>query len=190
MLSSIFRQHKRVLLAVVCTALAVGGAFAYFTSQTSVPLGVVKTAELRVSAASIDSFSGNHWLPGEEKIATWRITNTGTTPVFVKGFLTGSWGDVSLDSSVVKIKRIERLSEGSWVVVLDAAMELGSEFFHSATGGDLGLEALEPAAEVQYRVTAVLDANAGDEYQLQEFTTALHVAARQTTSGATWPLAY
>ena len=190
MLSTLFHQRKAGVLAIAMTLLAVGGVFAYFTSQTSVTLGSIQAAQLSVSASASEAFAGDQWLPGEEKTATWSITNTGTTPVFVKGYLNGTWAAPELDSAVVSVVRIERLSDGNWVLMQNELQALGAEFFHSPTGEDAGLLALAPAETAQYRVTAMLDSGAGDEYQLQNFVAELHVAARQITDGATWPIMY
>jgi predicted ribosomally synthesized peptide with SipW-like signal peptide len=181
---------KKSILGVLALLLVAGTAYAYFTSQVTVPIGVIKTASLALSATEVTPLSSDIWTPGEARTSTWKVTNTGSIPLYAKGYLDGSWEDNTLSNEVVKTIKIERKVGEDWVVLLENSTGISEEFFHSQDGTGTDLLSINPAEETEYRFTTMLDAQTGDEYQLQQYELALHLATRQVTNGAIWPVAY
>lgn len=181
---------KALSVGTITTLVVAGMAYAYFTSQLRVNLGTIKTASLVLAAQEIESLSTANWIPGESRSSTWELENTGSIPLYAKGYLDGVWSDDQLSPAVVSITKIERKENNTWSTVLEDQEGITEEFYHSQLGTQADLLSLEPGQKVQYRFTTMLGADTTDAYQLQEFTQSLHLAARQTTAGAIWPVGY
>lgn len=182
-------MKKIFIVGALLLLLAAGTAYAYFTSYFVLPIGNLQTAVLEVSATETTAFPDEVWTPGDTKKSTWLITNTGTAPMYVKGYFTSQWDTEGLSNEVIHIIKIERQEQGEWVSILENPTK-DQEFYHSQTGTANNLLMLNPGDTTEYRFTVMLDELAGDEYQLRTFGAEVHIAARQVVAGAVWPLGY
>ena len=179
--------NKPLLILSFATVFAIGATKAYFTSFSQSPENVFVSGALEVEIHQDEVLSVSDWQPGETYELNFTIANSGSLPVYVKGFLGGEWLTPELDPSMVEVLSLQREVNGSWVQVTQTGLNIGEEFFLSSDGTENSLESLVPNQEVHYKMNVQLVPEVADEYQLQTFSTSLHIAARQVAQGANWP---
>lgn len=194
---------KKILLSIATIALvsvvAVKATGAFFTDKEISEKNTFTAGTLTVDINdqnSTEPFASEilatNWQPGEERFVNFDVLNTGSLPVKLRGFASGTWSlggpdhDVTLDPTKVQVMKIERY-DGGWIDVITTGPVLGY-FYYSSNGADASLFDVAPGQRAQLRLTVVLDDDAGNDYQSAVFTSTIQVEARQTTSGATWPL--
>ena len=182
--------NKPLLVLSFVVLLAIGATKAYFTSYSQSPDNVFTSGSLVIDILQDEVLNISNWKPGETYTLDFSVSNTGSLPVHLKGYLAGEWSSTQLESSVVEILSIEREVSGSWQTVNTASLGVGEEFFLSPDGLDGSLELLEPNEATHFRFVVGLSPITSDEYQLETFVSSLHVAAKQAEFGAAWPSEY
>ncbi len=182
------KRHLQLSILALGALLAVGTAVAYFTTQASSQSLVVSTGSLAIEMDSFSQTELSNIIPGDTESIEWRVTNTGTAPVNMKGRIENIWSDASLIDGV-KITKIEAMKDTQWTVLAENTEGISGEFFYSLSGADADLFELLPAEELPMRLSLEFDAEVGDEYQVQTSELMVHLAAKQL--GETpWPEVY
>lgn len=176
------------ITAVSIAGLMVGLAIAYFSLQTQSQPVAVQAAQLDLDIVQSQVASSGSWLPGEIASLSWMVRNTGTSPVFLKGMITGEWSNTTLDLSKVQVSaiQIKREADTSFTSLPLATNTLPHEFFLSASSSEFDLWSVEPNERVEINVDVLLASTADNSYQAEPFAATLELVARQTTTGATW----
>ncbi|HRN96068.1 MAG TPA: TasA family protein [Candidatus Levybacteria bacterium] len=177
-------------------AIAGGATFAYFTDSVESGNNKFTTGNLTVNILDqnldtpfqFETLVSN-WAPGEPTEVNFDVLNSGTLPVNLRGFALGTWGDNELDSeNAVKVTKVERWNGSSWVMLgLEQPGGITGHFYYSPDGTNNELFELSPSQRAQLRLTVVLDSTADEDFESRTFTSSIHVEAKQTTTGATWP---
>lgn len=189
--------NKRIvtsgLTVAAAAALLVGATFAFFTATDTSTGNTFQTGTMNLSItdqnANTDFQSealGTNWQPGEERIVNFDVKNTGSLPMNIRGFATGTWGDAGLDTeNRVSVEKVERWNGASWE-------ELGTGphtgyFYYSPTGGNTALFIVNGGDRAQLQLTVKLDEDAGNNFQGKTFTATLQAEAKQTNDNTSWP---
>jgi predicted ribosomally synthesized peptide with SipW-like signal peptide len=184
------KLHKPIIAFTLLATLAISSTSAYFTSSSESDQNIFTSGNLKIEVQQDDVLSVQDWLPGDEKTMEFKMVNTGSIPEYAKGYLGGEWSNPDLDPSVFEVRQLERKVSDAWVVVENAGLSLGEEFYLSMDGTEITLFELSPGEDEEFRLTVGLDEQTGDEYQNEVFSASLHLAARQVVEGATWPASY
>lgn len=187
---------KKILLSLLVvgvvgfTAVKATGAFFTDTKNSTNNTFTAGTLSVNVldqnqdSAFASENLKSN-WQPGEEVLVNFDVKNTGTVPVFVRGFAAGTWNLPALTAQdKVKVTKVERWNGSAWETLMVNPVGL---FYYSPDGTDSSLFSVNAGDRAQLQLTVKLDETAGNDFQAGVFTSTIHVDARQTTSGATWP---
>lgn len=151
---------------------------------------VFASGTLQVDVVQDTVLSVSNWKPGEKHLIEFNVKNTGTMPVFVKGYLAGKWGSPVLDSNMFEILSVKAMLNNAWVELVQNGFHIGSEFYVSQNGTINNLFQLQPEQILPIIVTVRLSQDAPDEYQNQTFTTSLHIAGKQVDEDTSWPETY
>jgi len=173
-------------------ALLVGATFAFFSANDTSTNNQLSTGTLNLNITDQDSDEdfqdevlGTNWQPGEERTVNFDVKNTGSLPMHIRGFATGTWNDSGLDSqNKVSVTKVERWNGSSWETL--ATGSITGYFYYSPTGTDSSLFVVNGGSRAQLRVTVKLDESAGNDFQGKTFTTTLQAEAKQTNSSV-WP---
>lgn len=176
---------KPLVLLTILTLFIIGTTGAYFNSKAQSLENVFTAGTLSVEINQQQVAEINGWKPGDIESYEFYVENTGELPVYIKGYVSGQWNDSALDPSVVEVTSIERKSHGNWIPLV-----LDDEFYFSQNGSSEQLFELAPQETSEFRVTTKLSETVGDEYQEKQYAAQVHVAARQTNEGASWPIVY
>lgn len=177
--------RKPLVLLTILTLFIIGTTGAYFSSKAQSPENVFTTGTLLVEVNQHEVVTVDNWRPGDIESYEFFVKNTGELPVHVKGYIDGQWDDAVLDSSLVEVITIERKSLGNWI-----PLTIEDEFYYSQNGTFDQLFELAPQEMAEFRITTQLSETIGDEYQEKQYTANIHVAAKQTNEGASWPDTY
>jgi len=184
------RRLLKAIGIVFCLGLVLtGGVMAYFTSKATTQQVVVGTGSLAITIDETTPLQFDNLLPGEEKIISWTVTNTGSTPVNIKGKIQGLWEDEALTGGLLATS-VEAQVAGEWLSLLSVPTGINQEFFFSSTGQENALISLAKAESLPMRLKLQFDSQAPDEYQNQTYNLSVHLAAKQTNAGANWPESY
>jgi len=184
------RRLLKAIGIVFCLGLVLtGGVMAYFTSKATTQQVVVGTGSLAITIDETTPLQFDNLLPGEEKIISWTVTNTGSTPVNIKGKIQGLWEDEALTGGLLATS-VEAQVVGEWLSLLSVPTGINQEFFFSSTGQENALISLAKAESLPMRLKLQFDSQAPDEYQNQTYNLSVHLAAKQTNAGANWPESY
>jgi predicted ribosomally synthesized peptide with SipW-like signal peptide len=191
-------DKKKVLVSLVtmgaAAALLVGATFAYFSAKDTSTGNTFGTGILKISITGQNSDSGfqnqslgTNWQPGETRLVNFDVKNTGSLPVNLRGFATGTWGYTSLDSqNMVKVTKVEAWNGAGWTTLVDSAPGITGYFYYSPNGTDASLYEVAAGGRAQLQLSVTLDSSAGDGFQGQTFTATLQVEGKQTNA-TTWP---
>jgi predicted ribosomally synthesized peptide with SipW-like signal peptide len=182
--------QKPLLLLVFLTTFTILSTRAYFTSQDVSPENVFTSGSLSVAISQGDVLAIENWHPGMKQDLEFEVTNTGTMPIYMKGYFGGQWGNIELDPLLFEITALERKVADTWIQVVSEGLHVGEEFFLSSDGTENSLLSLEPGEVVTFRARTKLSETTGDEYQNEVFSVSLHVAAKQMVDSASWPSEY
>lgn len=184
--------NKRIVGSVATIgaagALLIGATFAYFSATDTSTGNTLSTGTLTVNItdqnADTDFQSeslGSNWQPGEEKLVNFDVKNTGSLPVNLRGFATGTWGNSSLDSqNKVYVTKVERWNGASWETL--ASGVITGYFYYSPNGTNAALFTVNGGDRAQLQLTVKLDETAGNDFQGQTFTATLQAEAKQTNA--------
>lgn len=166
-------------------ALAVGGAVAYFTTQTSSQNFIVTTGGIAVEMTDVSDNGLLNLMPGEDKEIFFQLANTGDAPVYLKGRIDQAWSDPDLVGGLYG-GPLSFFNGQNWVpLIMD-----GDEYYYSRDQALDRLTQINPDSSVQMKARIRADINMGDEFQNQTQDFSIHLAARQVWSNAQWPAEY
>ena len=180
---------KKVGVAVLCLACCVGVSGAYFNYFQQAEVRQLVTGSLTFTLAANNETMSDPWLPGETRMFEYTITNDGQLPFEAKGYLSGSWDNLELDPTMVRVTGVQQLSGSEWVGVTSGPVAIGDEFDVLAANGQ-SFVAINPGDQVRLRLHLELNPEVDNAYQNAVFASSLHIAARQAIGGAEWPSAY
>jgi hypothetical protein len=112
------------------------------------------------------------------------VKNTGSLPMNIRGFATGSWNFTPSAGDKVSVTKVEAWNGSSWVNL--GTGPFTGYFYYSPSGTDTALYVVNGGDRVQLQLTVKLDETAGDEFQGKTFTTSLQAEGKQTNT-AVWP---
>ncbi|HLN18616.1 MAG TPA: TasA family protein [Patescibacteria group bacterium] len=179
------------LAVIAFVVITVAGAtYAWFNDQGQVN-GTSTTGdiELRIydqNTTNAFNFHLTNLAPGETKQLNFDIANVGTLPQYLRGWITGEWGDSSLDENLMQIVRVERWTGSAWDTLTSNDNGITGAFYYSPNGTDSNLFQVDPNNRAQLRLTVKLDEDANNTYENRTFNAQLTIQARQTMSGAQW----
>src|SRR4030042_2515416 len=166
-------------------ALLVGASFAYF-SDTEISNGNTLTAgtlTVEITDQNLDTpFASeaiiSNWAPGQTTLVNFDIKNTGTLPVNLRAFATGSWSGVG-DPALVKVTEAEYWDGSGWVTFAgQTSGGLTGYIYYSPNGTDSSpFSVAGGGSRAQIRLTVEFDSGAGNTYQGQTFTASLNAEA-------------
>ena len=193
--------NKKILMSalsiVTALSLAGGATYAFFTDTATSSNNVISSGTLSISLndqnsgeAFVNENLGTNWAPGESKIINFDVVNTGSLPIQLRGFATGTWGSSLLDDqNKVKVTKVERWNGSGWTPILDVSTGITGLFYYTNTGVETGtFFDLATGEKAQLQLTVMLDPTAGSDFEGGTFATSITVHARQTTPSANWPL--
>jgi len=183
------RRNLLILLVASFVLLAVGTTIAYFTTQSISQSLVVGTGSLSVEMNSISQTELSNLVPGDTEIISWVVTNTGTTPVAIKGRVENIWSDPTLTGGL-KVTKIEAQVGEEWLTLAENSAGIVDEFFYSPNQIDADLFGLAPNEQLPMRLTLELDQQTSDEFQTQTSELSVHLAAKQLGAETPWPESY
>ena len=176
------------MVAVLAIGVSIGAIWAYFTSQDKLENQIITAGTLAIDMSEdLNQSPDSNWLPGEERYISWNVTNIGNVPVYLKGKLSSQFDNSALNGEMIKMTKIERNSGGTWQTISENNLGILTEYFYSPTGQDTNLSMLLPGQSLLLRATLMLHSEVDDKYQNNPVTVVLYMAARQITTGATWP---
>ncbi len=189
--------NSKILLSAASIAaagaLVVGATFAYFSDTETSTANVFATGTLLLDITdqnSNDPFVsenlGTNWQPGEERLVNFDVKNTGTLPINIRGFATGTWGSASLDTqNLVKVTQVARWNGATFAPIITNLAGITGYFYDTNNGLVGGTPfVLNNGDRAQYQLTVVLDSLAGNDFQGKTFTATLQAEGKQTN--ATW----
>jgi predicted ribosomally synthesized peptide with SipW-like signal peptide len=174
-------------------ALLVGATFAYFSATDTSTGNTLSTGTLNLSITDQNADTdfqtenlGTNWQPGEERLVNFDVKNTGSLPINIRGFATGTWGVSALDvQNLVKVTKVERWDGVAWDEIIANPSGITGYFYDTDNGLVGGTAFNIPAGgRSQFQLTVVLDSSAGNDFQAQTFTASLQAEAKQTN--ASW----
>lgn len=179
---------------VTAGALLVGGTLAYFTATDTSTGNTLGAGTLNVNVLEQNgdnelALALANLAPGETRTVNFDVKNTGTLDVFLRGYITGTWGtgNEALDAeNMIHVTQVERWNGSGWEV-LHPGPEVTGLFYYSPDGTDASHFTVAPDTRAQFQLTVMLDEEADNDYQGKTFTADIVAQARQTTTGATWP---
>lgn len=173
-------------------ALLVGATFAFFSATDTSTGNTLTTGNLtlNIQDQNLDSdfqdeTLGTNWQPGEERLVNFDVKNTGSLPMNIRGFATGSWNFSPSAGDKVTVTKVEAWNGSSWSTL--ATGPVTGYFYYSPTGTNTGLYIVNGGDKAQIQITVKLDESAGDEFQGKTFTAALQAEGKQTNDTTTWP---
>lgn len=170
-------------------ALLVGATFAFFSATDTSTNNVLSTGTMSLDitdqnadTAFVNENLGTNWQPGETRLVNFDVKNTGSLPMNIRGFATGTWSDSGLDSqNKVSVTKVERWNGASWETL--ATGPVTGYFYYSSDGTSTGtLFDVAGGDRAQLQVSVKLDETAGNDFQGKTFTTTLQAEAKQTNS--------
>lgn len=171
-------------------ALLIGATFAYFNATDTSTNNHISTGTLDLNITDQNANTafqsealGTDWQPGETRLVNFDVKNTGTLPMNIRGFATGSWNFTPSLGDKVSVTKVERYN-GGW-------QELGSGpftgyFYYSQNGTDSELFTLNGGDKAQLQVSVKLAEDAGNEFQGKTFTVTIQAEGKQINTDV-WP---
>ena len=188
--SLISKINKPLLVVALVSIFAIVATKAYFTASADSPENMYISGSIALDISQDSVLSVSNWIPGEEHVLEFHIENTGSMPIYLKGYLSGEWDDEMLNPNMFVVSSLERLVDGYWIDMTQDVLLIDNEFYISADGTENSLLMMSPEEIESFRMTTHLAEDVTDEYQNKVFTTSLHIAAKQVQEGANWPLDY
>jgi hypothetical protein len=163
---------------------------AYFTADASSNANTFQTGtmSINVDQTNIQNTQVTTSLqPGDPQQVRFDLVNTGSLPVYLRAFATGSWNADGLDPNLVKVTDVEYYDGTTWQLIKHSNAGITGDVYYSPNGSSSGLIQVNSGQRVPFRLTVVLDTSAGNDYLNKMFSAQVHAEARQITNGATWP---
>ncbi len=183
-------MNRPLLALCILSIFAIGATRAYFSTQNNSPENIFLSGNLDIEVTQDSVLNIENWKPKDIHTLEFKISNTGSMPTYVKGYIDGFWSDPNLESEMFDILKIERKVGENWVAITQDGLELKEEFYLSADNTEQSLLQLEPNAFAEFKITTQLHESTPDEYQNQSFSVSLHMAGKQVVNGSGWPAWY
>ena len=162
------RRKSLVLLSTLAfLILSVGTVLAYFSFTTTTPLGWFETGSTQIEVLG-QSTESNNLAPGETHSFEFSVQNTGTLPVFMRGYFDAAWSDQGLDPAMVTGLSLEVDSGNGLEEIKAGPFDVADIVYFSADSTDQNLWFLQPSETWIVRVTVQLDPAADTEYMLAQ----------------------
>lgn len=183
------RWRNRWLLAIAFVGISVGIATAYFTGSSWLTGQVLGTSTLAIQVEQLSPSAFDSFIPGEPQEFTWKIRNTGNTPVHLAARFSGQWENPALDAGLFRLSEVSYQVPGSpsWQPIAIESIVSDQPWFLSPSGQESELVTLDEDSELFIRGNFVLAESADNSYQMTNFPFSLQVIAKQTTQDAVWP---
>ena len=174
-------------------ALLVGATFAFFSATDTSTENTLATGTLFLNIQDqngADDFQaetlGTNWQPGETRLVNFDVKNTGSLPMNIRGFATGTWSFPLLDSqNKVSVTKVEAWNGSSWVTL--ATGPVTGYFYYSPLGTIADLYVVNGGDRAQLQISVKLADDADNLFQGKTFTTTLQAEGKQTNDLTTWP---
>jgi len=192
-------DKKKIIVSLATigatAALLVGATFAYFSAKDTSTGNTLKTGTLTINITDQNADSdfqsevlGTNWQPGETRLVNFDVKNTGTLPVNLRGFATGTWGYSSLDSqNKVKVTKVEAWNGTAFTTLLSNSSGIPGYFYYSGNGTDASLYEVAAGGRAQLQLSVELDSTAGNDFQGGYTFTATLQAEGKQINAPTWP---
>jgi len=167
---------KKLLFVVALVAVGAasyGVARAYFSKEAPVSNATFKAGTINIDLAQHAGynevpFSMENWMPGQTQDVVVDVVNTSTVPVTLSGHVDGTWGG-TLGDQMVHVIAANYWNGSSWAL-LDTTGN-GTFTYAGPVPANGGIATL--------RMTAKFEPEAGDVFQGETYTAAIHVTAEQ-----------
>lgn len=174
-------------------ALVVGGTFAFFSATDTSTNNTLATGTLNLKITDQnadtefqDVILGTNWQPGEERLVNFDVKNTGSLPINIRGFATGTWGFPELDSqNKVSVTKVEAWNGSGWSTL--GAGPFTGYFYYSGDGTNNSLYVVNGGDKAQLQLSVKLAGDASNLFQGKTFTTTLQAEGKQTNDNVSWP---
>lgn len=163
---------------------------AYFTTKNSSLENIFLSGNLAIAVTQDSVLNIDNWKPTDIHSIEFQLTNTGSMPTYVKGYINGFWSDPNLEPEVFDILQVERKIGEDWIAITQDGLGLEEEFYYSSDGTEATLLQLEPEQTAKFRITTQLKEETPDQYQNKSFSVSLHMTGKQITNGSDWPAWY
>jgi len=187
--------NSKILLSVAsiaaAAALVIGATFAFFSDTETSTGNTLGTGTLTIDILDQNADSdfgsetlGTNWQPGEERLVNFDVKNTGSLPINLRGFATGSWNFSPSAGDKVSVTKVEAWNGSSWSTL--ATGPVTGYFYYSPDGTNNSLYEVAAGDRAQLQLTVELDSSAGDEFQGRTFTATLQAEGKQTNDSTSW----
>lgn len=177
----------KVLVVIgVIALIGISSTVAYFTGASQSSANVFTTGTLAVEIDQDSPLDITNVSPGDVYQLEFDIRNTGTSPIFVKGYLDGSWDDESLSTQVVSLTAIEIENQGTSYSISQFGEAMGTEFLITAPD-QIGMLEIPGGQTVKIFMDVKFSSAMENDYQGKSLSLALHLGAKQTQAGTDWP---
>lgn len=175
-------------LAFIALVLAVTvGATRAFFSDTEISSGNTFSAgTLAISLTTPNGalpYSFTNMAPGQVQTVLYNVNNTGSLPVHLRALTSGTWGDLALSDTLMKVTSIE-IDEGAgagFSTLITNQNGITGPVCYSNDGTCAGtLRTLASGATLKFRLTNSFDSSAGNAYQGRTYTASTTIDAKQT----------
>ena len=186
------RSKKALIVTAilgVVAALSIGATVAYFSGGAQSSVNVFTTGTMAVEINQEGPVAVSDVLPGSIYPISFTVTNTGTNPIFLKGYLQGEWSDSELSSQMLSVIGISVANGSTPYSLTQFGEALGTEFLVTADD-QIGMLELMPGQSEEITLTVAFSEAMDNQYQGKEMSLALHLAAKQSQPGADWPAEY
>lgn len=183
-------------MAIVALVATTGSAtYAWFDSQDTSGDNTFVAGTLTIDVQQNAEWTTpvTNWQPGEETTVRFDVKNTGSLPVYMKGYAMGSWSGTGLNADMVKVTKVEYYDAGVWHQIIANPSGLTGEYFYNTNGVEADtMWALAAGATEQFRLTVLFSSDAGNSYQGATYTAQVHMTGKQTNtvSGEGWTGSY
>lgn len=177
---------KALVVVGVIALIGITSTIAYFTGAAQSSSNVFTTGTLSVDVNQDAPLNVTGVNPGDTYQMDFSITNTGNSPIFIKGYIDGEWSNGGLSTQVVSLEQLEVVKDGSQYSLTQFGQALGTEFL--VTNDDqMGMLEIPGGESIELRASVKFSDFMDNEYQGSQLSLALHLAAKQTTPGTDWP---
>jgi predicted ribosomally synthesized peptide with SipW-like signal peptide len=177
---------KTVVVFGVVAALSIGATVAYFTGGAHSNDNVFTTGSLSVSIDQVSPLEVENVIPGGFYQIDFDLTNTGSTPIFAKGYLDGTWSEPALSTQVISVQSVQIEHESSPYSITQFGEALGTEFLITSPD-QIGMLEIDAGETITVKVGVKFSETMENEYQGTSLSLSLHLAAKQTVMGSDWP---
>jgi len=180
------KLSKALIVIGIIALVGISTTVAYFTGAAQSAENVFTTGTLAVEVNQDAPLNIPDVSPGDSYQLDFNVTNTGTNSVFIKGYVEGEWDKPELTTQTVSFEWLEVHYQELHYNIYQFGQAVGTEFL--VTGPDqIGMLEIPAGETVNIRMSVKFSDSMDNEYQNAQLSLALHLAAKQTQPGSTWP---